>query len=111
MATAWQAFLSQRAALTAAEAEADADRAAFAGVQQERQGGQRSQLDVLNAEQELISAEIAAASARHDHVVAAYRLLSATGLLTARSLNLQVKLYDPQLHYDDKAHAWIGFGD
>jgi hypothetical protein len=44
-------------------------------------------------------------------VLSAYRVLSASGQLTARYLNLAVKLYDPRVHYDDNADAWFGLGD
>jgi hypothetical protein len=47
----------------------------------------------------------------HDRIVAAYRLLSATGQLTARSLGLGVPLYDPRQHYYDDAADWFGTGN
>ncbi len=110
VASAWSALLSQKAAALASEAEAAADREAAAGVAEERRGGERSELDVLNAQQEYINAQIAAAASRHDYFVASYRVLSATGQLTARHLSLNVKLYDPREHYDGAADAWVGFG-
>ena len=33
------------------------------------------------------------------------------GALTATSLGLKVKLYDPLEHYNNDAAAWVGFGD
>ena len=66
---------------------------------------------MLNAEQELLNAQVALVSAKRNAVVAAYpgpgRQRRADG---ARSLGLKVKLYDPLEHYDDDAAAWIGFG-
>jgi len=109
--TSWQALLSEKLALAASDAEAQADQAAVGGVSQERQGGERSELDVLNAQQEYINARIAANVARHDYIIAAFRVLSATGQLTARDLGLAVKLYDPRTHYEENAHAWFGFGE
>jgi len=49
-------------------------------------------LDVLNAQQEFLNAQVSLASARHDQRLAAYRLLAATGRLTAGTLNLAVPL-------------------
>ena len=108
---AWQAVRSAQEAVAANQAQAKADESAVQGVTQEQQGGERSVLDILNAQQELLSAQIAVESSRRDTVVAAYQLLSATGQLTAKSLGLTVKFYDPLEHYEDDAAAWVGFGD
>jgi outer membrane protein len=89
----------------------NADEKAVASATQEQQAGERSVIDVLNAQQELVSAQVALAVSRHDNVVAAYRLMSAMGQLTARTLGLHVQTYDPRTHYDDDADAWVGFGD
>ncbi|HXC54635.1 MAG TPA: TolC family outer membrane protein [Rhizomicrobium sp.] len=108
--SAWTALIAEKVAMQANEAEATADSSAVAGVAEERRGGERSELDVLNAQQEYINAQIAAATSRHDYALSAYRVLSATGELTARFLGLNVRLYDPREHYDDNADAWFGFG-
>jgi outer membrane protein len=68
-------------------------------------------LDVLNAEQELLQAQVNEVQARHDEIVAAYQLLSATGQLTAQYLALPVELYDPAMHYEEVRDKWVGFGD
>ncbi|MEI9932408.1 MAG: hypothetical protein WDM89_18180 [Rhizomicrobium sp.] len=67
-------------------------------------------LDVLNAEQELLNAQVALVSSQRNAVVAAYQVLASGGGLTAKSLGLRVKLYDPLEHYNEDASAWIGFG-
>jgi outer membrane protein len=64
---------------------------------------------VLNAQQELLNAQVAVVGARRDAVVAAYQVLASTGMLTARALALNVKAYDPREHYEDDAAKWIGF--
>ena len=61
------------------EAAADANRAALVGVRKERTIGQRTVLDVLNAEQELHDAEVRVATARSDAFTAAARTLNAAG--------------------------------
>jgi outer membrane protein len=109
--SAWQAVQSAQAAVVANQAQAKADESAVEGVTQEQQGGERSVLDILNAQQELLSAQIAVESSRRDTVVAAYQLLSTTGQLTAKSLGLTVKFYNPLEHYEDDAARWVGFGD
>lgn len=111
VSSAWQAVRSVQTAIRANEAQVDADQKAVASATQEQQAGERSVIDVLNAQQELVSAQVALAVSQHDSVVAAYRLMSAMGQLTARTLGLPARTYDPRTHYDEDADAWIGFGD
>jgi len=108
---AWEGYRSALVQITANDAQVAADQSALDGVKQEQEAGERSILDILNAQQELYSAQVAAVTARHDAGVAAYRVLWATGQLDARTLALPVKYYDPVDHYDEDAAAWIGFGE
>jgi hypothetical protein len=57
--------------------------------------GQRTTLDVLNAQQELVNARMALASAQRDRVVASFTLLSAVGRLSPQVLCLRVLVYAP----------------
>lgn len=108
---AWSALGAAQRQIAANDAQVAADEHALDGVKQEQQAGERSILDILNAQEELLSAQVAAVAARHDTAVAAYRLLWATGQLSAKNLSLAVTYYDPVTHYDDDAGAWIGLGD
>lgn len=109
--SAWEAFQSARATIDSNVATEKADEIAYQGVSKEQQVGGRTILDVLNAEQELLNAQVAVVTSKRNTVVAAYAVLAASGTLTAKDLALKVKLYDPIEHYDDDAARWIGFGD
>ncbi len=109
--SAWQSLISALAAIRANEAQVKADQGAVAGVTEEQKAGERSVLDILNARQELLGSQVALAAARRDYVVSAYRLVSATGQLSARFLALKVRYYDPTAHYEESADAWFGIGD
>jgi outer membrane protein len=109
--SAWSAFQSAEATIASNESSVTANQLAFEGVSKEQQVGGRTILDVLNAEQELLNAQVAVVTSQRNAIVAAYALLAASGRLTARDLGLQVKLYDPHEHYNDDADAWFGFGD
>lgn len=89
-----------RASLVASAERVRAARVAFEGVREEATLGARTTLDVLSAEQELLSAQTAQISARSEQSVAAYQLLAAQGLLTAEHLRLKVQIYDPTLYYN-----------
>ena len=106
----WSNFQSTLGTIESNESTQKADEIAFEGVSKEQQVGGRTVLDVLNAEQELLNAQVALVSSQRNAVVAAYQVLAAGGALTAKSLGLKVKLYDPLEHYNDDAAAWVGFG-
>jgi outer membrane protein len=109
--SAWEQFQSAQGTIASSTATEQADEIAFQGVSREQQVGGRTILDVLNAQQELLNAQVAVVSAEHNTVVAAFQVLAAAGTLTAKDLGLKVKLYDPVAHYDDDESRWIGFGD
>lgn len=88
------------ASIEATQRQIRAARVAFRGVREEATLGQRTTLDVLTAEQELLDAETAFASAVADRTIATYQVLAAMGLMTARHLNLRVQHYDPAEYYN-----------
>ena len=108
--SAWSGFTSAQASIASNQTAVEANQSAVMGVIQEQRAGERSILDILNAQQELLSGEIGLANAQHDAAVAAFQLLAATGQLTARTLALDVKPYDPLEHYNADGSAWIGLG-
>lgn len=111
VSSAWNTYQAALANITSNEATAQADEIAFTGVSKEQRVGGRTVLDVLNAQQELLNAQVAVVTSRRDATVAAYQVLAASGMLTAKSLGLKVTLYDPLAHYESDAARWIGFGD
>ena len=110
VATTWAAFQSTLGSIDSNQTTVKADEIAFEGVSKEQRVGGRTVLDVLNAEQELLNAQVSLVTSQRDAIVAAYSVLAAGGMLTAKSLGLKVKLYDPLDHYNDDAAAWFGFG-
>jgi outer membrane protein len=104
---AWNSISATGQNLAAARAQVSASRLALDGVKQEYQVGSRSTIDVLNAEQALVGAEIAQVVAQHDQLVASYQLLAAMGRLTARHMGVG-GIYDVKEHYNDVRNKWIG---
>jgi outer membrane protein len=105
---AWGQLEAAKAQIEAAIRQNDAAERALTGVRNEAQAGQRTTLDVLNAEQALVNARVALIVAQHDRVVASYFLLSAVGRLSAEELHLPVTIYDPSIHYHQVRDAWSG---
>lgn len=89
-----------QASLESSDRQVRAATVAFQGVREEAALGARTTLDVLNAEQELLNARSARISAQVDQSIAAYRVLSTLGRLTATDLRLNVQQYDPISYYN-----------
>ena len=106
--SAWGSLDAAGAQARAADAQVRAQTLALSGVQEQQKVGQSTTLDVLNAQQDLLSAKLAVVTAQHDRVVAAYTLLSAVGGLSAEKLGLQVARYDATDHYNKVRDKWFG---
>ena len=86
--SAWLALHSARERLAALRTAVEASRTALAGIQREADIGERTTRELLDAERNLVSRQVAALGAERDAVVGAYRLLEAVGGLTARRLGI-----------------------
>ncbi len=95
----FEQLLTARASIQSREAEVRAAKIALEGVEQEAAVGSRTVLDVLDAEQELLDAQVSLVLDQRDAIVTSYELLAAVGRLTARELGLPVDLYDQKTHY------------
>jgi outer membrane protein len=106
--SAWVSNEGTKVALTAAESEVRAADVALQGVRREAQGGQRTTIDVLNAQQDLTNARSRQIQAQRDRVIASYTLLSAVGRLDVHVLHLNTPDYLPEVHYQQVRDAWHG---
>ena len=68
-------------------------------MREEERVGQRTLLDVLNAEQELLNSEVNLATDRRNLLVASYSVLAAVGRLNAQELAVSETVYDPEENY------------
>jgi outer membrane protein len=105
---AWVSNEGAKTAVSAAEAEVRAAGVALQGVQREAQGGQRTTVDVLNSQQDLVLAKSRLIGAQRDRVIASYALLSAIGRLDVKTLGLNTPDYLPEVHYHQVRDAWQG---
>ncbi len=105
--TAWSQLEAAKAAVESDNTAVEANRIALAGVREEERVGQRTLLDVLNAEQELLNSEVNLATDRRNLMVASYTLLSTIGRLNAQELGVANLVYDPEAHYQDVRRKWF----
>jgi outer membrane protein len=106
--SAWGQLESSRAQIIAAQAQVEAAEVALNGVREEARVGQRTTLDVLNAQQELLTARVNLITAQRDRVVNSYAVVQAIGRLTTRGLALAIAQYSPKEHFDQVKGLWIG---
>lgn len=106
---AWYNYHSAGLVIRAAGRAANASARALSGVEEEQRQGLRTLTDVLDEQTEFLSAQIVQTQAEKNHRLEAFRLMAATGRLTAAGLSLPVEPLDPARHYDDVAGRWAGF--
>ena len=106
--TAWGQLQAGLAQVASAQSQVTASEIALNGVREEAKAGQRTTLDVLNAQQALVNARVALVTAQHDRVVASYSVLSSVGRLSPQVLNLATSVYDPSVHYHQVRDSWFG---
>jgi outer membrane protein len=106
--TAWGQLVAGKAQVSSAQSQVTASEVALNGVREEAKAGQRTTLDVLNAQQALVNARVALVTAQHDRVVASYAVLNSVGRLSPQVLNLPTQTYDPSVHYQQVRDSWFG---
>jgi outer membrane protein len=105
---AWGQLQAGKAQVASAQSQVTASEIALNGVREEAKAGQRTTLDVLNAQQALVNARVALVTAQHDRVVASYSVLNAVGRLAPEVLGLATTVYDPSVHYQQVRDSWAG---
>lgn len=106
---AWENLAAARESVKAFLAQVKAGELAVEGASEEVNVGTKTMLDVLELEQELITAQTNLADAQKNLIVTSYQVLQAMGRLMARDLKLKVKYYDPDKYYNEYKDAWIQF--
>jgi outer membrane protein len=100
----WKASLD---VIAASERAVAANELSLEGVRAENSVGNRTILDILNAEQELVQTKVQLVTARRNAYVAGFTLLAAMGKAEARDLGLESgALYDPVVEYEKVDNAW-----
>lgn len=106
--SAWGGLQAAHASIQSAQAQIEAAGIALKGVQEEARVGQRTTLDVLDAQQELLDARVSRVIAERDQVVASVSLYSALGRLQASRIGLKVREYQPEVNARQVRDKWFG---
>ena len=105
--TAWENLQAARATIEAANVAVDANSLALEGTRAELTVGTRNILDVLNAEQEFLNAQVQIVRAERNSYVAGFALLAAMGRAEADLLDVPVTLYDVNMYLDRADDHWF----
>ena len=99
---AWSSWQASLAVIESSQVAVAAAALSLEGVRAENSIGNRTILEVLNAEQELLNARVQLVTARRNAYVAGFSLLAAMGHAEARDLGLlsEGMLYDPMVNYE-----------
>ena len=108
---AWETLVAATAAAESTRSQIRSNAIALEGVEREAIVGSRTTLDVLNAEQALLSSRVTLVQDLAQLVTASYQVAAAIGRLTARDLRLPVPLYDDTAYYQAVKNLWAGLGD
>jgi outer membrane protein len=106
--SAYSQYQGAKASFAANQEQLKAAKLALDGAVEERKVGQRTTLDVLDTQTQVINAQIALANSTREIKVAGYAILSAIGRLSAKQLGLSVKIYEPIEHKKAVEDKWFG---
>ena len=95
VAQAWSRLVSTRSATKIESKQVEVETTAVIGNRVEERVGQRTTIELLNAELELANSRVLLVENRHDEYVARAELLFAMGLLQVQFLIPNADLYDP----------------
>ncbi len=104
-------LVGARAAAESTRAAIRSNEIALEGVTREAIVGSRTTLDVLNAQQALLTSRTSLVQNLSQLITASFQVAQAIGRLTARDLRLPVPLYDETAYYNAVKDRWIGLGD
>jgi len=105
---AWSQLRGFKAQAASDRASIAANTTALEGVKEEERVGQRTLLDVLNAQQELLNSQVNLATDQRNILVATYALVAAIGRLNVSEVGAATEVYNPEVHYDDVRNKWWG---
>ena len=109
--SAWETYQATKSSIASNRQQIKANEVALEGVQREAIVGSRTTLDVLNAEQALLTSRTQLVQNLATLVANSYAVAAAVGRLTARDLNLPVPYYNEKAYYEAVHSLWIGAGD
>lgn len=105
----WSELEAAKMRIDATTQAVNAAEIAYEGMIQEEMLGSKTIVDVLRTEERLNKARESRVEARKGLVLAAYRIKSLTGDLTAKSMELKVDYFEPEAEFKKVKMKIVGF--
>lgn len=110
--SAWSTWKAALDVIADSQVAVDSAQLSLEGVRAENSVGNRTVLDILNAEQELVNAQVTLVTAQRNAYVAGFNLLVTMGRAQARDLGFEdAMIYDPDKHYQQARHSLGDWGE
>lgn len=110
--SAWSTWAAANDVITSSQVAVDSAQLSLEGVRAENSVGNRTVLDILNAEQELVNAQVTLVTARRNAYVAGFNLLVTMGRAQARDLGFdEAAIYNPDQHYRQTRNSLWDWGE
>ena len=103
----WSLFTSASSKINAYKKQIEANNKFLEGLKQELFLGERTLLDILDAEQELIESEFNLIKVYEQQFNSYFEILFYTGKLTSKNLNLPVNHFDETENFNDVKYRWL----
>lgn len=107
----WEKRYASKGRVQRLEAQIKAGEIRIEGTRQESLVGERTLLDVLNAQKDVVNARIGLVRATSDFLSSGYEILAVMGHLSTALLKLPVQKYDVKGYAEEASGRYIGWGD
>ncbi len=107
----WETRHASKGRVSKLEAQVKAGETRIEGTRQESLVGERTLLDVLNAQKDVVGARIGLVRATRDFLASGYEILAVMGHLSTALLKMPVQKYDVKGYAEETSGRYIGWGD
>ena len=103
----WSSYNSSLSKINAYKKQIEANNISLEGLKQELFLGERTLLDILDAEQELIESEFNLVKSLEEYFNSHFKLLFYMGQLNSKDLDLPVDHFDNTKNYNEVKFKWL----
>ena len=107
--SAFSQYHSSLIKVNSSKKQFEANKIALEGVKEEFELGTRTNLDVLDAEQEFLDSQVSMISSENNSKLSMFYLLLSVGSLSPDFLSLPISKYDPNSNYNNVKNIKIGW--
>ena len=105
---AWSQLQAAKAQLESDKVQVESNEIALSGVREEERVGQRTLIDVLDAQLELVNAQVRLVGTKRNIVVTNFTVLQSIGRLEMSQMGLTSPVYDAEIHANEVRRQWFG---